>query len=233
MSKYYAVKKGNNVGIYTSWDEAKIQVNGYKGAVYKSFKTHAEAEHFMDNITNVSNNVIPYNVIPYNVINNKTNKDVPNNIINNKNNIVPDNIDLLIYTDGSCKDNIGGYGVVIITIQENNNIKEYYGHLPSPCTNQIAELTAIKIALLNASGRIHIRSDSMYSIDCFTKYIKVWKRNGFMTTKKEPVKNQQLIKDIDVLMQNNNVTFEHVYSHRGEYYNEMVDRLAEKGRLQL
>lgn len=222
MSKYYAVKKGHNVGIFASWDEAKIQVNGYKGAVYKSFKTRAEAEHFMDNITN-----------------NKTTNSVPNDIINNKtiptnkitNNIVPDNIDFLIYTDGSCKDNIGGYGVVIITV--NNNIKEYYGHLPFLCTNQIAELTAIKIALLNASGRIHIRSDSMYSIDCFTKYIKTWKRNGFMTTKKEPVKNQQLIKDIDVLMQGKQVTFEHVYSHQGEYYNEMADQLAEKGRLQL
>jgi ribonuclease HI len=209
MSKYYAVKNGVKPGIYNSWPECKSQVDGYKGAIYKSFKTHTEAEDFVNNgtIKNIQK------------INNIQNK-----------NIKLYDIDLLIYTDGSYKDNVGGYGVVII---ENNNIKEYYGHIVAPCTNQVAELTAIKVALSNIGNntKVHIRSDSMYSIDCFTKYIKTWKKNGFITTEKKPVKNQQLIKDIDALMEGKQITFEHVYSHRGEYYNEMVDQLAEKGRL--
>lgn len=45
--KYYAIKNGKNPGIYTNWDEAKAQVHGFKGAVYKSFKTKEEAEKYM------------------------------------------------------------------------------------------------------------------------------------------------------------------------------------------
>ena len=47
MSKFYAVKKGKNPGIYHTWDECKINVNGYPGAVYKSFYTLEEAEEFI------------------------------------------------------------------------------------------------------------------------------------------------------------------------------------------
>ena len=46
--KYYAVKKGRNPGIYTSWDSCLEEVKGYSGAIYKSFKTLAEAESFID-----------------------------------------------------------------------------------------------------------------------------------------------------------------------------------------
>lgn len=49
--KYYAVKKGRQVGIYKDWDSAKAQVDGYKGAVYKSFSTKQEADNFIAGIT--------------------------------------------------------------------------------------------------------------------------------------------------------------------------------------
>ncbi len=47
MNKFYAVKKGKNPGIYESWDECKAQTSGYKGAIFKSFKTRQEAENFI------------------------------------------------------------------------------------------------------------------------------------------------------------------------------------------
>ncbi|MGO3018511.1 MAG: ribonuclease H1 domain-containing protein [Anaerococcus sp.] len=46
--KYYAVRKGKTPGIYTSWDECKIQVHGFKGAIYKSFKNLKDAENFLN-----------------------------------------------------------------------------------------------------------------------------------------------------------------------------------------
>ena len=49
-------------------------------------------------------------------------------------------------------------------------------------------------------------------------------KNGYMTTKKEAIKNLELIKNIDYLMNDINVTFEHVYSHKGEYYNELAEK---------
>lgn len=48
MAKFYAVKKGKNTGIFLTWDECKEQVTGFKGAVYKSFKTLSEAEAFLE-----------------------------------------------------------------------------------------------------------------------------------------------------------------------------------------
>ena len=48
MAKFYAVKKGKNTGVFSTWDECKEQVTGFKGAVYKSFKTLSEAEAFLE-----------------------------------------------------------------------------------------------------------------------------------------------------------------------------------------
>lgn len=221
MIKYYAVKKGVVPGIYTNWDITKLQVNGFKGAVYKSFKTEEEATLFMnDKKINITNNI-------------KISKDKKNNKIVLY--TVPKNIDILAYTDGSCKHKIGGYGLVIIVnpVQDilNNLTFEDSGPIESPCTNQIAEIYAINRTLSHLleykTQRIMIRTDSQFCIDCFTCYINTWKKNGFLLTDKTPVKNQQLIKDTyELYIQFTKLEFEHVYSHCGEPYNEIVDKLA-------
>lgn len=214
--KYYAVKKGVTPGIYKNWDLAKLQVNGFKGAVYKSFKTEQEATLFMNDI----------------II-----KEIKNDIKNDIKYIAPKNIDILAYTDGSCKNKIGGYGLILIVNPESNiNTFEDSGPIPpdmivSGCTNQIAELYAINRTLTHLLDykhqRIMIRTDSQFCIDCFTGYIKTWRNNGFLRTDKTPIKNKQLIIDTDILFrQFTNIKFEHVYSHRGEHYNEIVDKLA-------
>ena len=61
MAKYYAVKEGREPGIYDSWDECKLQTEGYSGAVFKSFKTREEAESFLNTMSNDEENlpVIP------------------------------------------------------------------------------------------------------------------------------------------------------------------------------
>ena len=208
--KYYAVKNGIKPGIYTDWGTAKCNVIGYKNAVYKSFKTHEDALLYINDI---------------NIKNDKNDK-------NNKNDYK--NINILAYTDGSCKNKIGGFGLVLIL---NPNLKpvilEDSGPISYPCTNIIAEIYAINKVLTHllpySHDSIMIRTDSQYSIDCFTIYIKNWLKNGFMTVDKKPVKNQKLIMDTyHLLIQFKNLEFEHVYSHEGEYYNEMVDKLAKQ-----
>lgn len=222
MSKYYAVRKGNASGIYKTWDETKIQVNGFKGAEYKSFKTEKEAQAYMsgDITTNITTN-ITQNITPVN--NNKvkvTKKE--------------EDYDIVIYTDGSCIDYSGGFGIVIID-KTQTNIIERYGHIPDRCTNQVAELYAIKEAIFlmhdNKDKKILIKSDSMYSINCLTNYIHKWKKTGFKTAKNEPVKNLNIILQVYELIQNFQLLhFEHVYSHVGIEYNELADKLANKGR---
>ena len=212
MSKYYAVKEGFTPGIYTDWNSAKKQVDKYKGAIYKGFKTEKEALQFM-----------------------KMGKELFNIIT------VPDDVDILVYTDGSCINQIGGFGICVIdnpnTKVELNTVKEYKGHVPyDKCTNNIAELYAIYQALIillpNNNKKITIRSDSNNSIQAITINIHKWKKNNFMTTNNEPVKNADLIIKISNLLQYfDNLKFIHVFGHQKEYYNEKVDKLANEGRL--
>lgn len=58
MGKYYAVKKGRKTGIFTSWDECKAQVDGFSGAVYKSFKTKEQAEGYLDDVQDGIENTV-------------------------------------------------------------------------------------------------------------------------------------------------------------------------------
>ncbi|HSW76715.1 MAG TPA: ribonuclease H family protein [Candidatus Saccharimonadales bacterium] len=146
-------------------------------------------------------------------------------------------MDIMIYTDGSCVKKIGGYSYIVL--HQNNIVKQHYGRVPfDPCTNQIAELYAIKMALYHIHDNIHhcydgchiiIRTDSQYAIDCLTKWIIKWKTNGFLTFNKKPVKNKELIiQCVDLLSAN--ITFEHVYAHRDDQYNNFADKIANLGR---
>lgn len=77
-TKFYAVKKGYNEGVYTTWEECKKEVMGYKGAVYKSFSTYKEAKDFIDGvessndaINNSENKAIAYVDGSYNILTNE------------------------------------------------------------------------------------------------------------------------------------------------------------------
>jgi len=213
MSKYYAVRCGITPGIYRDWDTAKLQVNGFKGAIYKGFKNETEAVAFMNPITNDDKN-----------INDKTKNKVDKFI-------KPINIDTLVYTDGSSKNKVGGYGFVVLNLNDIDNIYKESCKIEGTCSNQKAELYAIYKVLLylknnNIHKRIMIRTDSQWTINTITVWIHNWMKKGFYTAKNEPVKYQELIIEIYQLLQEFNIVFEHVYSHEGEIYNEMVDKLA-------
>lgn len=133
-----------------------------------------------------------------------------------------------IYTDGSCIDQIGGYGFIYI----DEDILPICGRVPiDPCTNQKAELYAIYKAIqFTNSSKIHIYTDSMYSINCLTEWYKKWELNGWKTSGGKDVENQGLIKDILRLKQYKDIRFFHVKAHNGDEYNEWADRLANMGR---
>lgn len=205
MSKYYAVRVGKNPGIYRNWEETKEQVYGFPGAIYKSFTTKKEAEDFMT-LTNTIEKV-----------------EISNEPI------LPTSYEAISYTDGSNYQGIGGYGYITII---NGEIKKYCGSIENS-TNNIAELTAILRALnkLRNYHKILIRTDSSYSINCITTWIYQWKKNGWKTSTGKAPENLELIKEIVEIVETKDISFEHVRGHKGEKYNEMVDKLAEKGRL--
>ena len=109
-------------------------------------------------------------------------------------------------------------------------------------SNQKAELFAIHEALKKTKDQTHVTiiTDSKYSIDCLTKWCKAWERNGWKTSKNEPVKHLRLIKDSIELTKDRNIIFKHVNSHRVPpadktsleyqtwYGNFMVDKMVGK-----
>ena len=134
----------------------------------------------------------------------------------------------IVYTDGSCINEVGGYAYLILDGEDVE--KEIYGNVPiSPCTNQKAELYAIKHLLENNKEDIIIHTDSQYSISCLTDWYKRWYKNGWKTSSKKPVINKKLIQSILHLMENRNIKFKHVRAHVGIKYNERVDKLAKMG----
>ncbi|MHA1728313.1 MAG: ribonuclease H family protein [Promethearchaeota archaeon] len=146
---------------------------------------------------------------------------------------------LRIFTDGACAGNqreynTGGWGVIILK----ENFQEPYKTL-SGCkkntTNNKMELTAciqglafIKEKMLKSTDFVEIHTDSAYISNCFNQKWHInWEKNGWKTSKNKPVKNKELWKNLlDLYRKIPYVTFKHVRAHRGNEFNEMVDRLA-------
>jgi len=149
MSKYYAVVVGKIPGIYTDWPTTQRMVQGFSGAVYKSFKTRQEAEAFMATSTMTVQQ--PLHVAP---VSNKT----------------------IIYTDGSFQGNSCGFGIVILHPDAKYTA---YGKVPLPPTNNVAELYAIYCALSLVEGPVILYSDSRYAITSLSTYVHNWIRNGW------------------------------------------------------
>lgn len=151
--------------------------------------------------------------------------------------------EIVVFTDGSYIKNgkfeKSGYGV-LFPHGELSNVSRAFTHLP--LTNQRAELYAIFKAIyyitkkLKHIKKIKIYTDSEYSLKSLTIWIKKWKLNNWKTATGKPVKNVDIIEEIDKLMSKfkGNIEFIHVKSHTGKTdklskYNDMVDQLAKKG----
>ncbi|MEQ8200308.1 MAG: ribonuclease HI [Syntrophomonadaceae bacterium] len=133
-----------------------------------------------------------------------------------------------IYTDGACSGNPGpgGWGVVLLS---GRHSKEIRGAEPET-TNQRMELQAVIEALsaLKVAGwKVNVHSDSAYVVNAFNqKWLDKWQRNGWVNSKKEPVANQDLWKQLLELTRANEVRIIKVKGHAGHVYNERCDELA-------
>ena len=148
-----------------------------------------------------------------------------------------------IYTDGACPNNGRGANHAGIGVffgdNDPRNISSLF-MLDNP-TNNRAELAAILMALENSSkDNIEICSDSQYSISCITKWMSKWKSNGWKTANGKPVKNKDLIVNIDKeLSKKRFISFRYVPNNdhkipkdkrnKDHYGNYMADKLANEG----
>ncbi|HUV32692.1 MAG TPA: ribonuclease HI [Devosiaceae bacterium] len=134
-----------------------------------------------------------------------------------------------IHTDGACSGNPGpgGWGALL---EFNGTVRELKGG-EKLTTNNRMELTAAIRALnaLKRSCTVELYSDSVYLRDGITKWIHGWKRNGWKTAAKKPVKNQELWQALDAAMQRHQVNFHWLKGHAGHAENERADALANEG----
>ncbi len=134
-----------------------------------------------------------------------------------------------IHTDGACSGNPGpgGWGAVL---QHGTTIKELKGG-EKLTTNNRMELTAA-IEALNALKRpceVELHTDSSYVKDGLTKWIHGWKKNGWRTKDKKPVKNVELWQALDAAVSRHKINWHWVKGHNGDEMNERADQLANEG----
>ena len=134
-----------------------------------------------------------------------------------------------IYTDGACKGNPGpgGWGVLLRTARAE---KELFGG-DAQTTNNRMELTAVIRGLeaLRGRRRVAVFTDSQYVQKGISEWIHSWKRRGWRTADRKPVKNDDLWRQLDALAAGHDVKWHWVRGHAGHAENERADALANRG----
>ncbi len=134
-----------------------------------------------------------------------------------------------IFTDGSCRGNPGpgGWGVLL---RFQGKEKTLYGG-ETETTNNRMELMAAIIGLesLNEPCSVTLTTDSKYVMHGITDWIVNWKKRGWKTAAKKPVKNEDLWRRLDKARDQHEINWQWVKGHSGHRENELVDALANKG----
>jgi ribonuclease HI len=134
-----------------------------------------------------------------------------------------------VYADGACKGNPGpgGWGVLL---REHGRERELHGG-EAATTNNRMELTAVIRALqaLPTGSRVRLYTDSQYVQKGMTEWLAGWKRRGWKTAAKAPVKNVDLWQQLDDEARRHRVEWHWVKGHAGHPENERADALANKG----
>lgn len=134
-----------------------------------------------------------------------------------------------IYADGACKGNpgVGGWGALL---QFADKERELFGG-EANTTNNRMELTGVieALSVLTRPCKVIVYTDSVYVQQGISTWIHGWKRNGWRTSDKKPVKNEDLWKRLDQLAAQHEIDWRWVKGHAGNIGNERADQLANKG----
>ncbi|TNG02245.1 MAG: ribonuclease HI [Gammaproteobacteria bacterium] len=131
-----------------------------------------------------------------------------------------------IFTDGACRGNpgAGGWGVLL---QYEGHEKELKGAEPDTTNNRMELMAAIiGLETLKRPSKIILTTDSQYVRNGITQWIHQWKRNGWKTAAKKPVKNIDLWQRLDKAIEPHDLEWHWVKGHSGHDENERVDQLA-------
>ncbi len=131
-----------------------------------------------------------------------------------------------IFTDGACQGNPGpgGWGAILRFGDEERQLS---GGEPGTTNNRMELLAAIRaLEILKRPCRVVVTTDSQYLMKGVTEWMPVWKQNGWRTSSKKPVRNQDLWVKLDGLLAEHDVRWKWVRGHTGHPENEQADYLA-------
>ncbi len=133
---------------------------------------------------------------------------------------------IIIYTDGACSGNpgVGGWGAILMFKESEKKIS---GGSKDTTNNQMeirAVIEALKI--IKRPSQIIVNTDSKYVMDGITKWINGWKKNGWRTADRKPVKNNELWQELDIEVSKHKIEWRWVKGHSGDKYNDIADELA-------
>ena len=134
-----------------------------------------------------------------------------------------------IYTDGACSGNPGpgGWGALLLHGSRSRRLK---GGERSTTNNRMELMGAIKaLEALQRTCRVRLHTDSQYVRNGITSWIHSWKKNGWKTAARKPVKNEDLWRRLDELAAEHHVEWVWVRGHSGNEGNEIADQLAREG----
>lgn len=199
-SNFYAVKAGIKPGIYSSWEECKAQVEGYKGCQYKGFRTKREAEAYMTDEPGIFDPVA---------------RKPPSRLS-----------DVTIYVDGSFDPDTGIYGYGYVALLPNGTEEKFCGagNSPEPARlrnvagEMLAAMHAVKYAMKRGYQSVKLCYDYA-GIECWAT--GVWKANNVLTAQYANAM-KRWSRDIEI-------SFCKIAAHTNVKYNEMADRLARQG----
>ena len=142
--------------------------------------------------------------------------------------------ELFAYTDGACSGNPGpgGWGVLMVARDGDTVLKtrELNGGEAATTNNRMELMAAIgALEALTRPSVITVVTDSVYVRNGVTEWIHGWKRNGWRTSAKKPVKNDDLWRRLDEARGRHQVTWEWIKGHAGHPENERADELAREG----
>ncbi|MGP1272767.1 MAG: ribonuclease HI [Phycisphaerales bacterium] len=137
-----------------------------------------------------------------------------------------------LYTDGACSGNPGpgGWGLILRHPASGKEVERSGGERST--TNNRMELTAVieGLGLLTRPSRVELFSDSKYVLDGLRSWLANWKKRGWKTASKQPVKNEDLWRRLDELTRRHEIEFHWIRGHDGHPENERADSLAVAAR---